>query len=200
MDYLELLSSRRSCRAFTDEPVSPEDVQKLLLAANGAPVGSNLYKDLHLTVVRERAILRELARAAVERRRDKATMDKIVASIEGGRESNRAPDPFYGASTVIFISHRKQDLQPGIEYANAACLALSMHLEATALGLGSVFIWGVLEAMRVLPEFDRTELLGLPENFEPLLGVAVGYPAKPLPARELRADRLGVDFLPGAEA
>ena len=42
MDYLKLLSSRRSCRAFTAEPVSEEDIRKLLLAANGAPVGSNL--------------------------------------------------------------------------------------------------------------------------------------------------------------
>ena len=35
MDYLELLSHRRSHRAFTPERVSPQDVQKLLLAANG---------------------------------------------------------------------------------------------------------------------------------------------------------------------
>lgn len=199
MDYLKLLSSRRSCRAFTAEPVSEEDIRKLLLAANGAPVGSNLYKDLHLTVVRDRVILHELARAAVERRRDKATMDKIVSSIEGSTEARKEPDPFYGAGTVIFVSHRKQDLQPGIEYANAACLTLSMHLEAAQLGLGSVFIWGVLEAMRVLPEFDRTALLGLPAGFEPLLGLAVGYPAKPLPARELRPDKLCVDFLTGGE-
>lgn len=199
MDYLKLLSSRRSCRAFTAEPVSEEDIRKLLLAANGAPVGSNLYKDLHLTVVRDRVILHELARAAVERRRDKATMDKIVSSIEGSTEARKEPDPFYGAGTVIFVSHRKQDLQPGIEYANAACLTLSMHLEAAQLGLGSVFIWGVLEAMRVLPEFDRTALLGLPAGFEPLLGLAVGYPAKPLPARELRCDKLGTDFLNGGE-
>ena len=196
MDYLKLLSSRRSCRAFTAEPVSEEDIRKLLLAANGAPVGSNLYKDLHLTVVRDRAILHELARAAVERRRDKATMGKIVSSIEGSTEARKEPDPFYGASTVIFVSHRKQDLQPGIEYANVACAVLSMQLEAAELGLGSVFIWGVLEAMRVLPEYDRTDVLELPEGFVPLLGLAVGYPAKPLSPRALKADRIGTNYLP----
>ena len=140
MDYLELLSHRRSHRAFTPERVSPQDVQKLLLAANGAPVGSNLYKDLHLTVVQDPEILRTLSRAAIERRRDRATMEKIVSSIDGQSADRVPPDPFYGASTVIFVSHRKQDLQPGIEYANVACAVLSMQLEAAELGLGSVFI------------------------------------------------------------
>ena len=196
MDYLELLSHRRSYRAFTPERVSPQDVQKLLLAANGAPIGSNLYKALHLTVVQDPEILRTLSRAAIERRRDRATMEKIVSSIDGQSADRVPPDPFYGASTVIFVSHRKQDLQPGIEYANVACAVLSMQLEAAELGLGSVFIWGVLEAMRVLPEYDRTDVLELPEGFVPLLGLAVGYPAKPLSPRELKADRIGTNYLP----
>ena len=86
-------------------------------------------------------------------------------------------DPFYHAPLVIFISHKKQDLQPGIEWANVSSVALSMQLEATSLGLGSCFMWGALEASRVLPKFDRTSLLDLPDNFEPLLGLAIGYSA-----------------------
>ena len=56
-----------------------------------------------------------------------------------------------------------------------------MHLAATALGLGSVFMWGSLEAMRVIPELDNTSILNLPEGFEPLIGLAVGYPAPAFP-------------------
>ena len=195
MNYLELLEHRQSTRKFTSDQVLQEDLEKILLAANGAPVGSNLYRDIHLTVVRDRAILDKLSEAARYRMKDRATMQKITSSIPGQEEPRRNLDPFYGSSSVIFISHRKQDLQPGIEYSNVASIALSMHLEATELGLGSVFMWGALEAMRVYPEYDNTALLELPEGFEPLLGVAVGYREKPLETRNLRLDKIGVNYL-----
>ena len=99
---------------------------------------------------------------------------------------DRRPNLFYGAPTVIFVSHRKQDLQPGIEWANVTSVVNQMHLAATDLGLGSVYMWGALESMRMIPELDHTELLQLPEDFEPLIALAVGYPAKELEAREMR--------------
>lgn len=55
-----------------------------------------------------------------------------------------------------------------------------MHLAATNLGLGSVYMWGALESMRLFPELDHTDVLELPEDFEPLLALAVGYPKKEL--------------------
>ena len=61
-----------------------------------------------------------------------------------------------------------------------------MHLAATDLGLGSVYMWGALESMRMIPELDHAELLQLPEDFEPLIALAVGYPVKELEVRELK--------------
>ena len=177
MDYFELLTHRRSVRKFTDHPVDDTALEQILLAANAAPVGSNLYGDVHLTVVRDPAVLDRLAEAARHRMQDRATMRKITEAIQDDEAVKRTPDPFYGAPAVIFVSHRKQELQPGIEYANAAGIVTAMHLAATALGLGSVYIWGVLEAMRVYPQFDHTDLLQLPEGFEPLLGLAIGHAA-----------------------
>ena len=57
MDYLELAKTRSSCRKYTDEPVSEEDIRKIILAANAAPVGSSRYDDIHLTVVKDRKVL-----------------------------------------------------------------------------------------------------------------------------------------------
>ena len=185
MDYFELLSYRKSTRKFTDEQISEDDLKKILYAANAAPVGSNMYKDVHLTIVRDRGVLDKLAEAAVKRHEDKVTMAKIVGEIRDAERPKTTTDPFYAAPLVIFISHRKQDLQPGIEYANTACIAMSMHLAATALGLGSVLMWGSLEAMRVIPELDNTALLELPEDFEPLLGVAFGHTEKELVRRNI---------------
>jgi Nitroreductase len=195
MDYFELLRYRRSTRKFTQEKISPENLTDILAAANSAPVGSNLYRDIHLTVVQNRNVLDKLSEAAAKRWEDKARMKKIVGDTPGVEFGPKAIDPFYGAPAVIFVSHRKQDLQPGIEFSNVACVAYSMHLAAANLGLGSVFMWGALEAMCEIPELDNTSVLNLPAGFEPLLGVAVGHPAEGLGARALKADKISVDYL-----
>lgn len=195
MDYLELLRHRKSTRKFTKEQISQNSLSDILAAANGAPVGSNMYRDIHLTVVQSRDVLDKLSEAAAKRWKDKAKMKKIIGNTPDIELSRKASDPFYGAPAVIFVSHRKQDLQPGIEFSNVACVAYSMHLAATDLGLGSVFMWGVLESMREIPELDNTAVLNLPDGFEPLLGIAIGHPATELSARELKTDKISVNYL-----
>jgi len=194
IDYLELAKIRSSCRKYTDEPVSDEDIRKIILAANAAPVGSSRFDDIHLTVVKDRKVLDALAEAVQERFKDKKTIAKIIGEVNGPEVPVKGKDdPFYHAPVVIFVSHRKQDLQPGIEWANVSAVAYSMHLEATSLGLGSVFMWGALEAARVLPEFDRTDLLELPQDFQPLLGLAVGHSAIEPKKRELTDGKIGTN-------
>ena len=196
MDFLELLKTRRSVRKYTDEAVAEGDLERILLAANASPVGSSRFDDVHLTVVRDRAILDALAEAVQARFADRETIDKIVGTGRGDEVPRRGKqDPFYHAPVVVFVSHRKQDLQPGIEWANAACVAYSMHLEATSLGLASCFMWGALEAARVIPEHDKTALLQLPEGFEPLIGVAIGHAADDVSARSLTTGKIGVNYL-----
>ncbi|MDD3881480.1 MAG: nitroreductase family protein [Eubacteriales bacterium] len=195
MDYFELLRHRKSTRRFTDEQISQDDLSRILTAANAAPVGSNQYKDIHLTVVQNRGILDKLSEAAIKRWEDRAKMKKIIGDTPNVAFSQRAIDPFYGAPTVIFVSHRKQDLQPGIEFSNVACVTYSMHLAATELGLGSVFMWGSLEAMREIPELDNTALLNLPDNFQSLIGIAIGYPQQALSERDLATDKISVNHI-----
>ena len=194
IDYLELAKKRTSCRRYTNEPVSDEEIKKIILAANNAPVGSSRYDDIHLTVVKDRNILDELALAVQQRFKDKETIAKIIGTVNGSEVPTKGKDdPFYHAPVVIFISHRKQDLQPGIEWSNVSSVALAMHLEATSLGLGSCFMWGALEAARVIPEYDRTSILNLPDEFEPLLGLAIGHPAIELKEKELTDKKISVN-------
>ncbi len=196
MEYLDLAKMRNSCRRYTNEEVCEEDLNKIILAANSAPIGSSRYDDIHLTIVKNRKILDELAIAVQERFKDKETIAKIIGTVNGPEVPTKGKDdPFYHAPVVIFISHRKQDLQPGIEWANVSAVALSMQLEAISLGLGSCFMWGALEASRVLPKFDRTSLLNLPDDFEPLLGLAIGHPAMETKEKVLNTDKIKVNEL-----
>lgn len=194
MELFELLSQRHSVRKFEDRPVPGELIDKILLAANTAPVGSNLYKDVHLTVVQDRAVLHKIAEAARYRMKDRATMKAITESIRN-HPQQKEMDPFYGAPVVIFVSHRRQDLQPGIQYCNVTSIVQTMHLAAAELGLGSVYMWGSLEAMRIYPQFDNTGLLELPADFEPLLGIAIGYAAQERPPRTPDPNKIGVNYI-----
>jgi nitroreductase len=193
MNFFDLLKHRKSIRKFTTEEITEEELEKILFAARSAPIGSNLYKDIHLTVVRNDEVLKSLSEATVKRIQDREKVQKLMG------DSQFTPPPlssnfFYGAPLVIFVSHRKQDIQPSIEYSNVACVTYSMHLATTDLGLGSVFIWAVLESMRKIPELDNTHLLELPEGFEPLLGLAIGHPVdKERNPREDRPDKITVN-------
>jgi nitroreductase len=61
-DRLRVIFSRRSIRAYTNEPVSEADLQSLLEAGMAAPSASN-RKPWHFVVVTERETLRALAAA-----------------------------------------------------------------------------------------------------------------------------------------
>ncbi len=180
MEFEELLALRQSTRKYSDKQISEEDIEKILSAAMHAPIGSNLYKDLHITIVQNQQILLKLCEAAWERFSSKQKLDDIAGDTITEESKKKRPNLFYSAPTVFFVSHRKQDLQPGIEWANVTSVINQMHLEATNLGLGSCYMWGALESMRMLPELDHTDLLQLPNGFVPLCALAVGYPVSPL--------------------
>lgn len=197
MKFEEVLRLRQSTRKYLPKQISDEQLQSILEAANRAPVGSKLYKDIHLTVVQKQEVLLKLCEAAWERFSCRQKLEEIAGdTLEKAKSTNvRRNNLFYDAPTVIFVSHRKQDLQPGIEWANAASVVNQMHLAATGLGLGSVYMWGALESMRMIPELDHTELLELPENFEPLIALAVGYPAADLKERPTSHEMIATNYV-----
>lgn len=194
MDFEELLAWRQSTRKYQARPLTAEQIGKILAAANRAPVGSNLYKDLHITVVQDQKLLLRLCEAAWKRFSSKEKVQEIAGDTADG-EDLKKPNLFYGAPVVFFVSHRRQDLQPGIEWANVTAVTCMMHLESTNLGLGSVFMWGALESMRLFPELDHTPELELPEGFVPLIALAVGYPLKDIGASKKR-HAISVNYIP----
>ncbi len=132
----------------------------------------------------------ELMKAFPVYLQDKARMKKIVG--DGAIPQNT--DPFHGAPLVIIVSHKSPDVRACIEYTNVGCICENMQLAATDLGLGSCFLWGVLEAMRLHPELDTTSILNLPEGFMPIMGVAIGHPSEEPRLRTVKTDRLSVQY------
>ncbi|MEL7563688.1 MAG: nitroreductase family protein [Dehalobacterium sp.] len=165
MEFNDVILMRRTTRSYEPHQISAEDLNTLLMAAHMAPIAGGDYTMTHMTVVQDAGLLNELRQAC---------MMKLP-----GKEEHI--DAFYGAPTVIFFSARGIS-KDCIEYSNIGCAIENMLLAATDRHLGSTYLWGCLRKLRPHPELIGR--LQLPEGYEILSAVAVGYPTDPLVKRE----------------
>lgn len=162
MELSQAVFTRCSCRCYTDQPVSEEQLNAVLAAANAAPVGMGAYHTVHLTVIRNRNFMQALNRATAE-------------FMKNDR------DALYNAPVLILVS-AKPGMPPAIEYHNTGTIMENMLLTATDLGLGSTYLMGAIAALNTKPELK--EQLNLPEGFVPIAAAAIGHPAKAAELRE----------------
>ncbi len=147
MDFMTLAKKRCSIRAYTDRKVEPEKLAQILEAARVAPTAKNLQP------------LKILA----------------VQSEEGLAKIGKAAN-VYGAPLALIVcaDHDRNWTRPfdGKQSGDidASILTDHMMLQATELGLGSVWI------CFFKPDVLREEF-GMPENLEPINILAVGYSA-----------------------
>ncbi len=146
MDFLEIAKKRYSVRSYSDRKVEGEKLDKILQAAHIAPTAANL-QPVHLIVVQE-----------------KDGLEKI------GKGAN-----IYGAPLAIIVcaDHNKAWVRPfdkkKTSDIDASILTDHMMMEATELGLGSVWV------CYFKPDVIRKEF-SLPDNLEPINILAIGYP------------------------
>lgn len=161
MEFSTILKTRKSTRSYKNDQIKPDELNKVLLAGYAAPVGNGAYDTLHLTVIQNADLLKQIADAHA-------------------KASNRpGTSPFYGAPTVVILSSSRKDSPTA--YANAGCIIENMTLAATEEGLGSVYLFGFLNVLNTLPELVKK--LNLPEGFIPVSGIALGYPTEPLTSK-----------------
>ena len=147
---LKTIFSRKSVRSYTDEPVSPEQVETILKAAMAAPSGRNLQA-WRFVVVREQAVKEKLA----------VGFNKMIA---------KAP-----VAIVVCGQATKDGGEPNNNWtADCAAATENLLLAAEALGLGAVWTACYPYEDRMTPAI---EALALPDNVKPYCIVPVGHPA-----------------------
>lgn len=161
MDFMELAKRRCSIRAYEDRKVEPEKLERILEAARIAPTAKNL-QPVKLLAVQSGEGLEKVGKAA---------------NIYGAPLAIIVCADHQRAWTRPFDSKRSTDI-------DASILTDHMMLEATELGLGSVWI------CFFKPDVLREEF-SLPEHLEPVNILAVGY-ASGAPASPDRHDKARV--------
>ncbi|MBQ6887289.1 MAG: nitroreductase family protein [Lachnospiraceae bacterium] len=153
MKFLDIAKSRYSVRKYKQTKVESDKLNKILEAAHVAPTAANL-QPVRLFVIQDENTLAKLGKAANIYNAPLA----IVVCSDHTKAWNR---PFDGKSSADI---------------DASIITDHMMLEATDLGLGSVWI------CYFKPDVLKKEL-NLPEKLEPINILAIGYadetPASP---------------------
>jgi nitroreductase len=148
---MEAIFARRSIRKYTSDPVTDEDITRMLQAGMAAPTGGN-RKPWHFIIIKNRE-----------------TMDKLAENHPYGKMLFEAPlciavcgDPSLTPLPRNFVP---QD-----------CSAATMNIlhAAVALDLGAVWIGLALDEHY---EMAR-KFLGIPEDIIPHNLIAIGHPAE----------------------
>lgn len=157
-DFLSVIRTRRSVRAYKPDGVPEELLDKVLEAGVYAPTGRNMQSPVIVAVT------------------DKATIDYV--SGLNAKVLGVDTDPYYGAPVILLVL---ADGNVNTFVEDGACVLENMMLEAHALGLASVWVHREREI------FDSEEgkaLLrkwGLDETLRGIGSIALGYAAVDLP-------------------
>lgn len=145
MNFIDIAKTRYSVRSYNGRKVEPEKLSQILEAAHAAPTAANL-QPVRLLVVQSEEGLAKIGRAANIYHAPLA----IIACADRSRAWVRP-----------FDQKQSGDI-------DAAILTDHMMLQATELGLGSVWV------CFFKPDVLKKEF-GLPEELEPVNILAVGY-------------------------
>jgi len=147
--------ARRSIRAYTDEPVTDEQVERLLRAAMAAPSAGNQQPWAFVVV------------------RDRATLEAVPSVHPYARMIAHAP-----LAIVVCGAGVESGRWPRFWDQDCAAAVENLLIEAQALGLGAVWLG-------VHPLEERVtgvrKLLGIPDDVTPFAIVPVGCPAETKP-------------------
>jgi nitroreductase len=210
MDILEIMRTRRSARAFKDEPVPRELLEKVLELAANAPSAINMQPwEIHMVVGEERKRLsRRLLRSLTERRvtcgpgtarpipdkfMDRARrcaedMTPLTAKMGSDFKTyvNEGSLSFYSAPAVALIFLDEAFLPDRM--VDVGVFVGYLVLAAGGQGLASCPI-GLVRGY----EDDVKDHLNISESKSLIVSVALGKPAPEAPVNEFRSSRIGLN-------
>ena len=186
MEFENVLTKRMSVRKYNAEMPDEQTIQKVIDAGLLAPV-VRMHK-LHFSVVTNQQVM-NLA-------------DEAAAEFFGGLDSPvKMPRPYmYGAPVWIILSGRKYDegtlqgqLMNGNLFWTVGSIIENMELQATALGLASCGINTTVVGMRNRPDVKKAA--GIPEGYDALASVILGYTDEVYPERKVKPELIPVTFV-----
>jgi nitroreductase len=151
----ELLKRRWSPRAFADRPIEPEKLLRLWEAARWSASTAN-QQPWHFIVATKQ---------------DEAEHTRLLSCLRENNQqwASRAPVLMVSVAKLTFDANGEPNRHA---FHDVGLAVANLITQATALGLG------VHQMAGFYPDRVR-ELYGVPEGFEPVAGIVLGYPGDP---------------------
>ena len=210
MDLFKAMRDRRSKRAFKNDPVPREIIERILKLTINAPSGNNL-QPWEFTVVADEEkdrLSRTLRKAYQERqvscgsgavkplpeiirRRGEVTLEEMKPYIERTGVSvddyiNEGSCEFYGAPVAIIIS--LDDCFSERQLVDVGTAVSYLVLAAHASGLATCPI-----SLIAAYGDEIKDLLNIPQNKRVVMGIALGYPDLDSPVSGYKSSRDNLD-------
>ena len=157
-DFLTLIRTRRSIRAYKPDAVPADVLARVLEAGTYAPSAMGAQSAMIVAAVSAGA---------------RARLTELNAAVIG-----KDTDPYYGAPVIVVVLG---DGGSANYMADGSCVLENLMLAAHAEGLGSVW---VNREREIFDSPDGKALLhdwGLPETLRGVGAIALGYAAAPAP-------------------
>lgn len=153
---LSIIKERSSARAYTTEELSQKELETILEAGLMAPTGMN-RQEIHFTVVKgDNPILAEL--------------DEEKRRLRG---QERQPHNFYYEAPVLIFLSAEDEFKWNC--VDAGIAVENMVLAAESLGLGTLIIGCVYDALHGERQEYFSEKLRIPEGYSFRIALAVGH-------------------------
>jgi len=166
-EAMKVILNRRSIRAFRKNQITDAELKDILNAAIMAPVGLN--PDVwHFTVIQNREMLDKMVRSIKE------AISKSGSKFLIERASYPEYHTFYNAPTVILVSG--DSATPGAQ-SNCGAAVQNILLAAESLNIGSCWIQSSNLLFNSDMEKELRKELGIPDGFNPVCSIAIGYKA-----------------------
>jgi len=181
---LEGIATTRAIRRYSDEPVTDDELQKVMFAATRAPTGSNRQPGRFI-VLRDTSVAREAKQLIASSAQEFWTQKRAADGYDQGSGSDAdSPKARMAATMTAFVEGfatvpvvilpclmRYRDPAPS-EGASIYPACQNLLLGARAVGLG-----GVLTHWHAGVEGELRNLLGIPDSAAISATIALGHPA-----------------------
>ena len=171
MDFMDISKMRVTVRKFSQKPVEEEKIEKILEAGRWSPTAVNAQPQrvLVLNTPENLAKVKEFCSFGYDQK-------YVDLSKECDDKANGKINIYYGAPLVLFVcydktacwTHPQNGKSSGA--TDGTIVATHMMLEAASIGLGTVWI-------SYFDEGKAKELLNIPETWQPVCMIYIGYPA-----------------------
>ncbi len=190
MNYMDIVKTRRSCRAFDKKPIPEAALSDMLLAARLAPSGGNGQSHI-FGVIDDEELKAALAKAAGNQMWIAEAPVVIACCAILPEDLKTVPEDDFGKMVdelrfskpfIEYLNEYEDRKAVAMLFANAVPLIPAEHmvLAATAHGLSACFI-GWLDVK------EASRILGLPDDIVCLFLLPVGYPKEEPGAKALKS-------------